>query len=213
MLELTVRKQLREFALAVELSVAPGVTIVVGPSGAGKSTLLGLVAGLVRPDAGRIALDGRVLDDGRRHEPPFRRNIGMVFQEYALFPHLSVTHNVGYGLRARGVHGAERAGRVAAILARLELEGLGDARVAELSGGQRQRVALARALVIEPDALLLDEPLSALDPETRARVRSELAATLRDVAIPALFVTHDEADRALFPERVVRLERGRLRAA
>jgi ABC-type sulfate/molybdate transport systems ATPase subunit len=123
---------------------------------------------------------------------------------------LDVASNVGYGLRARGIGGEERARRVARMLTRLEIDELGSERVGELSGGQRQRVALARALVIEPAALLLDEPLSALDPLTRGRVRGELRAILADVDVPTLLVTHDQADRAAFPERVARLERGRL---
>jgi ABC-type sulfate/molybdate transport systems ATPase subunit len=209
-LSVSVRKQLREFAFAVELEVPPGVTVVVGPSGAGKSTLLRLIAGLTRPDAGTIALGGRVLSGEGIFVAPYLRDIGMVFQEYALFPHLDVRANVAFGLRARRVAARERAARVERILDRLEIGELGSERVAELSGGQRQRVALARALVVEPAALLLDEPLSALDPATRGRVRGELRSILEDVAVPTLFVTHDQADRAAFPERVARIERGRL---
>jgi ABC-type sulfate/molybdate transport systems ATPase subunit len=134
----------------------------------------------------------------------------MVFQEYALFPHLDVAANVAYGLRARRAAPAEREKLVRRILDRLEIGELRGERVGELSGGQRQRVALARALVIEPAALLLDEPLSALDPLTRARVRDELRAILAGVDVPTLFVTHDQTDRAAFPARVVRIERGRL---
>jgi ABC-type sulfate/molybdate transport systems ATPase subunit len=210
MLEIGVTKRLREFDLAVTLEVARGVTVIVGPSGSGKSTLLRLVAGLLRPDSGRIRLGGRMLSDARVFVEAFARDVGMVFQEYALFPHLDVASNVGYGLRARGIGGEERARRVARMLTRLEIDELGSERVGELSGGQRQRVALARALVIEPAALLLDEPLSALDPLTRGRVRGELRAILADVDVPTLLVTHDQADRAAFPERVARLERGRL---
>jgi putative spermidine/putrescine transport system ATP-binding protein len=210
MLAIAVRKKLRDFELAVHLEVADGVTIVVGGSGAGKTTLLRLVAGLTRPDSGTITLGGRVLADERTFVEPFLRNVGMVFQEYALFPQLDVAANVGYGLRARRVAGAERAARVGRMLERLEISELARQRVGELSGGQRQRVALARALVIDPAALLLDEPLSALDPITRGRVRGELRAILATVAVPTLLVTHDQADRAAFPDRVARIERGRL---
>lgn len=210
MLFVDVRKQLRDFPLAATVEVPRGVTVVVGPSGAGKTTLLRLVAGLMRPDAGRIVLDGRTLTDERTFVPPFRRNIGMLFQEYALFPHLSVAHNVAFGLRARGSSPGERDERVARILARFEIGSLAGERPGELSGGQRQRVALARALVIEPAALLLDEPLSALDPNTRARVRGELVALLRDVHVPTLIVTHDEADRAAFPDRAMHIAGGML---
>jgi ABC-type Fe3+/spermidine/putrescine transport system ATPase subunit len=213
MLHVAVTKELRDFTFEVELDVARGVTVVVGPSGSGKSTLLRLIAGLLRPDAGTIALDGRTLSGDGVFVPPDRRDIGMVFQEYALFPHLDVAANVGYGLRARGVPAAERAARVRRILDRFELRDLDRVRAGELSGGQRQRVALARALVIEPKALLLDEPLSALDPTTRGRVRGELRAILLAVAVPTLLVTHDQADRAAFPERVARIERGRLLTA
>lgn len=213
MLRVAVTKALRDFTLDITVDVPRGVTIVVGESGSGKSTLLRLVAGLVRPDAGRIELDGRVLSEARTFVPPFRRDIGMVFQEYALFPHLDVAANVAFGLRARGVAAPERDARVRRMLARLEIDRLGAQRVGELSGGQRQRVALARALVIEPAALLLDEPLAALDPHTRGRVRGELRSMLAGVDVPALLVTHDQADRAAFPERVLRIERGRLLAA
>jgi ABC-type sulfate/molybdate transport systems ATPase subunit len=150
------------------------------------------------------------LNDARTFVAPYERNVGMVFQEYALFPHLDVAANVAYGLRARRIGPARCAARVTRILERLEIDGLAEQRVGELSGGQRQRVALARALVIEPAVLLLDEPLSALDPLTRGRVRAELRTLLAAVRIPALMVTHDQADRAAFPERVAHLEHGRL---
>lgn len=210
MLTIAVNKTLRDFEFAVQLDVPCGVTVVVGPSGSGKSTLLRLVAGLLRPDAGSITLGGRVLTDNGVFMEPYLRNVGMVFQEYALFPHLDVAANVAYGLRARRIAAAERRTRVRRILDQLEIGLLGTQRVGELSGGQRQRVALARALVIEPAALLLDEPLAALDPPTRGRVRGELRSILETVDVPTLFVTHDQADRAAFPERVARIELGRL---
>ncbi len=213
MLQVDVRLALRDFPFAAQIDVPPGVTVVVGASGAGKSTLLRLVAGLLRPDAGSIRLDGRLLCDAEHFVEPYRRDIGMVFQEYALFPHLDVAANVGFGLRARGIAASERRARVARMLERFEIADQRRVRVAALSGGQRQRVALARALVIDPAALLLDEPLSALDPQTRGRVRGELRALLETVAVPTLLVTHDQADRAAFPERVVRLERGLLLTA
>ena len=210
MLAIDVRKALREFNLAVTLQVPLGVTVLVGPSGSGKTTLLRLVAGLLRPDSGTIVLADRVLNDSHTFIAPHRRNVGVVFQEYALFPHLCVSANVAFGLRARNVSHDLRRRRVAQILERLEITQLAGENVEELSGGQRQRVALARALVIEPDVLLLDEPLSALDPLTRGRVRAELRAILHEVAVPTLFVTHDQADRASFPDRVIRIDRGRL---
>jgi ABC-type sulfate/molybdate transport systems ATPase subunit len=200
MLVVDVRKKLREFTLELSLTLNGGVTVIFGPSGSGKTTLLRLIAGLDRPDAGSIVLDGRTLYDARTFVPPYRRDVGYVFQEYALFPHLDVAANVAYGLRARYVPRGERAQRVARILDRFEIGPLAHARVTEISGGQRQRVALARALIVEPRVLLLDEPLSALDPSTRARVRAELHDILEDVAVPTLFVTHDEDDRATFAE-------------
>ncbi|MGH2346080.1 MAG: ABC transporter ATP-binding protein, partial [Chloroflexota bacterium] len=168
-LAVNVQKRLREITLAVDLRFDPGVTVIVGPSGAGKSTLLRLIAGLTRPDQGAIQLGERVLDDtaARLYVPPGRREISLVFQEYALFPHLSIERNVAYGLQARRVPRAERGRRVRAMLERLGIANLAGERPDHLSGGQRQRVALARALVLEPRALLLDEPLAALDVQTR----------------------------------------------
>jgi ABC-type sulfate/molybdate transport systems ATPase subunit len=207
-LRIDVSKRLREFTLEVALEVPAGVTVVIGESGAGKTTLLRLIAGLVRPDRGEIELGGRVVSSDRVFVPAFKRDIGVVFQEYALFPHLDVAANVEFGLRARGMPLDDRRARVGRTLARFEIAELARERVTELSGGQRQRVALARALVFEPAALLLDEPLSALDPETRGRVRGELRTLLSDVNVPTLLITHDVADRSAFPDRVVRLERG-----
>jgi molybdate transport system ATP-binding protein len=200
MLEIDVRKTLREFTFVAVQTLPDGVTVVEGPSGAGKTTLLRLIAGLVKPDAGTIVLAGRTLTDvaAQIAVPPHERNIAFVFQEYALFPHLDVAQNVEYGLRARGIEREARAARVERALERFEIAPLAHARVTELSGGQRQRVALARALVVDPAALLLDEPLSALDPSTRERVRGELAAILASVDVPTLLVSHDPADRALF---------------
>jgi ABC-type sulfate/molybdate transport systems ATPase subunit len=212
MLIVDVKKQLRDFSLEVALEVPPGVTVVVGESGAGKTTLLRLIAGLLHPDAGRIELGGRVLYDELTFVEPFRRDIGVVFQEYALFPHLDVAANVGFGLRARGTPTGDHNARVNRILDRLEIASLAHERVGELSGGQRQRVALARALAFDPAALLLDEPLTALDPETRGRVRAELRVLLDDVAVPSLLVTHDVADRNAFSARAVRLDHGRVSA-
>jgi molybdate transport system ATP-binding protein len=211
MLTFDLRKALREFTFYAAAEIPNGVTVIEGPSGAGKTTLLRLIAGLVQPDAGTVTLNERTLTDtpARVFVPPFQRNVSIVFQEYALFPHLNVTQNVAYGLRAHGVARDEQAIRVQRALERFEIATLSHARVNELSGGQRQRVALARALVVEPAALLLDEPLSALDPATRVRVRGELAAMLAGVEIPTLFVSHDPSDRELFG-RALHVERGDL---
>lgn len=207
-----VTKQLRDVALDVDVALGPGVTTLAGPSGAGKTTLLRLIAGLERPDTGSVRLGDALLDDaGRGYRlPPGRRDVGVVFQEYALFPHLSVAENVAYGLRARRVHGRERRRRVEAMLDRLGVAVLAGERPGRLSGGQRQRVALARALVLEPRALLLDEPLAALDARTRASVRGELRDLLADLPIPTLLVTHDYADALVFRERIIILDAGRV---
>ncbi len=203
-------KRLRDITLQVDLALGAGVTALVGPSGAGKSTLLRLVTGLVQPDGGTIRLGETLLDDAARgyHLPPGRRNVSLVFQEYALFPHLSVAENVAYGLRARRVRGPERRRRVSAMLERLGIGALAAERPERLSGGQRQRVALARALVLEPRALLLDEPLAALDVQTRAAVRQELRAMLGDLPIPTVLVTHDYADALAFRDRIVIMDAG-----
>jgi molybdate transport system ATP-binding protein len=208
MIELRVSKALREFPLEVELTFAPGVTLMVGPSGAGKSTLLRIIAGLARPDDGRVAIDGRVLHDRGTDMPAFRREVAYVFQEYALFPHLDVLDNVAYGLVARG--SGRTASRVTAQawLERLGLTALATARPRTLSGGERQRVALARALAWKPRAVLLDEPFAALDEATRARVRDELRLTLATLDVPVVLVTHDDFDAQAFAARTVQLERG-----
>jgi molybdate transport system ATP-binding protein len=212
MLHFDLQLKLREFTFAAKGDVPNGVTVVEGPSGAGKTTLLRLIAGLVRPQVGSVTLNGRTLTDTATATfvPPEHRNIAILFQEYALFPHMDVTANVGYGLRARKLPRAEIAASVTRELERFEIARLARARVTELSGGERQRVALARALVIEPSALLLDEPLAALDRATRTRVREELAAVLRQVDVPTLFVSHDAGNRELFPGPAFHIERGTL---
>jgi molybdate transport system ATP-binding protein len=196
-------------ALDVELEVADGECLaLVGPSGAGKTSVLRAVAGLLRPERGVVRCGDEVwLDTAARVSlPPERRACGYLFQEYALFPHLSAWRNVAYGL-ARGPGRRERS---LELLARFGLHARADARPGELSGGERQRVALARALAPEPKALLLDEPLSALDTRTRGRASRELAAALRDAAVPVLLVTHDFGEAALLGDRVAVLDEGRI---
>lgn len=212
MLHFDLHLELREFPFTARGDVPDGVTIVEGPSGAGKTTLLRLIAGLVRPKAGAVVLNGRSLTDTAENVfvPPDLRNVAILFQEYALFPHLDVSANVAYGLRARNIPREERTARVTRELERFDIATLAHANVTELSGGQRQRVALARALVVEPAALLLDEPLAALDVATRKRVRTELAAELRQVNVPTLFVSHDPSARDLFPGPAFHIERGTL---
>ena len=185
---------LRTFELALALEVGQETLALVGPSGAGKTTVLRSIAGLVRPKRGRIALGGETLFDSERRidAPPEERRVGLVFQEYALFPHLSVERNVGFG-------GRERA---ADLLERFRIAHLAKARPSELSGGERQRVALARALARDPAVLLLDEPMAALDAHTRAAVRAELQEVLRELALPTILVTHDFEDAAALADRV-----------
>ena len=198
---------LRSFALRVELEVGRETLALVGPSGAGKSSVLRAIAGLVAPAAGRIALGPDVwLDTERRISlPPERRSVGLVFQEYALFPHLTVEANVAFGGRAR-----PRKNDVAELLERFHISELARARPADLSGGERQRVALARALARDPAVLLLDEPLSALDAHTKGTVRAELAELLRELKLPTVLVTHDFEDAAALADRVGVIVDGRI---
>jgi molybdate transport system ATP-binding protein len=197
----------------VELAVEPGqVAALLGPNGAGKTTVLRALAGLLRLDAGRVALDGRVLEDTARRVrvPVERRPVGMVFQDYLLFPHLSVMENVAFGLRSRGVRRAAARRTARDWLERLGLPGVADARPRTLSGGQQQRVALARALATDPRMLLLDEPLAALDVSIRAEVRRDLRRHLREFAGVNLLVTHDPLEAIALADRLIVVERGRI---
>ena len=197
---------------AVSLSVAPGELVaLVGASGSGKTTTLRIAAGYETPDSGRVLLtDETGHQRDITHEPPQRRGFGMVFQHYALFPHMTVEHNVAFGLEARGVGKRERLERAREALAGVGLDGKAARQVQALSGGEQQRVALARALVISPRVLLLDEPLSNLDPTLRQTMRDELRATLRNSGVTALFVTHDQEDAFAVADRIAMLSRGRL---
>jgi len=190
-----------------DLDVERGeVMALLGPSGSGKTTLLAVVAGMLAPAEGRVTLGGREL----LGEPPERRRLGMVFQDYALWPHLTVAQNVAFPLRRRGLRGPELRARVRAALDRVGLDGFDARRPAALSGGQQQRVALARAVVAEPELLLLDEPLSALDPDTRGQVRGELAALLHTLGLTTVLVTHDRDDAFELADRVAVLLGGRV---
>jgi putative spermidine/putrescine transport system ATP-binding protein len=189
------------------LRVARGELVaLLGPSGCGKTTTLRMIAGLVEPSSGAIVLEGRPVE----RVPIHRRNIGMVFQQYALFPFLSVFENVAYGLRERRVPNDELRTRVAAMLELVGLAGLEHRRTRELSGGQQQRVALARALVINPALLLLDEPLSNLDTKLRERVRGEIRDLQRRLGITTLFVTHDQDEALSIAHTVVVMRGGRI---
>ena len=190
----------------LDLEVAPGsICALLGPSGCGKTTTLRLIAGLERPEAGRIALGGRDLNANGSFVPPERRRIGMVFQDYALFPHLDVAGNVGYGL-GRSPNRA----RIAEVLELVGLTSEAERSVHELSGGQQQRVALARALAPTPELVLLDEPFSNLDAGLRERLRSEVRQILHDAGVTALFVTHDQAEALSIAETVAVMNEGRL---
>jgi putative spermidine/putrescine transport system ATP-binding protein len=191
----------------VDLDVLDGEFLtLLGPSGSGKTTVLRMIAGFELPSAGRIELGG--VDVTNR--PPFDRDVNTVFQDYALFPHMSVHDNVEYGLRVRKVERTERRGRVAEALERVRLDGYGTRRPSELSGGQRQRVALARALVNRPKVLLLDEPLGALDLKLREQMQVELKSIQRDVGITFVFVTHDQQEALTMSDRIAVFHAGQI---
>jgi molybdopterin-binding protein len=199
--------------LHVRLRADPGeVVAVLGPNGAGKTTLLRALAGLLPIARGRVRLGEALLEDagGPLRLPPEQRSVGVVFQDYLLFPHLSARDNVAFGLRARGVHRADARRRAHAWLERVGLAGAAGARPHALSGGQAQRVALARALATEPDLLLLDEPLAALDVEARLAVRRELRRHLDAFAGPCVLITHQPLEAMALADRLVVLERGRV---
>jgi putative spermidine/putrescine transport system ATP-binding protein len=179
---------------------------LLGPSGCGKTTTLRMIAGFSEPDAGRISLAGTDITN----MPARRRNIGMVFQNYALFPHMSVSDNIAFGLKMRSVERAEASRRTRRALEMVQMEPYEGSRPAELSGGQQQRIALARALVIEPSLLLLDEPLSALDLKLREELREEISRITRELKITTVFVTHDQNEALVLSDKVAVMNRGRI---
>ena len=191
----------------VNLSIQEGeLFTLLGPSGCGKTTLLRLVAGFYAPDAGHIQFDGRVVDD----VPPPERGIGMVFQNFALWPHMTVFQNVAYGLKLRGVSQADITTRVGAVFEKVKLSGFGDRYPGQLSGGQQQRVALARALVLNPKILLLDEPLSNLDAKVRVQVRQEIRKLQKELGITTMYVTHDQEEALTLSDRIAVFNAGRI---
>jgi iron(III) transport system ATP-binding protein len=196
---------------ALDLEVAPGELVsLLGPSGCGKTTTLRLVAGFLPPDAGEIWVGDRCLSSPRSVVPPERRRMAMIFQSYALWPHMTVAQNVAYGLRFTGASRADRDARVREMLRVVQLAGLEGRYPGELSGGQQQRVAVARALVVEPEILLLDEPLSNLDANLREEMRVEIRRLHEAFGITTLYVTHDQAEAMVISDRIAVLEGGRV---
>ena len=192
----------------VSLAIGRGEFMtLLGPSGCGKTTLLKLTAGFFAPDAGEISIDGKRVND----LPAYKRGIGIMFQNYALFPHMTVAANVAYGLKARGLPRPEVERRVGEALELVKLTGFGDRKPRQLSGGQQQRVALARALVIKPTVLLLDEPFSALDKNLRASMQVELREIQRQLGVTTIFVTHDQGEALALSDRIAVMSEGRIR--
>jgi molybdate transport system permease protein len=212
-LEVQIAKRLRDFTLEVSFRADNAPLSILGPSGAGKTMLLRCIAGLERPDRGRIVLNDRILfDSERRAQIPVReRRIGLLFQHYALLPHRTVAENIAFGLH--DVPSADCAARVKALIGRTHLAGLESRYPRELSGGEQQRAALARALAIEPEALFLDEPLSALDTHLRSQMEAQLQETFATYQRPALLVTHNMEEAYRLGEQLLVLSRGRVSAS
>jgi len=195
----------------VSLALAPGrFLVLLGPSGSGKSTLIRCLAGIERPSAGSISLSGAVVAQGRRHVAPERRDLAMVFQDFALWPHMTVTRNVAFALRRRRISTGESSQRVSRMLGRVGIAHLASRYPHELSGGEQQRVALARALVGRPSLLLFDEPLSSLDANLRERLRIEIGTLVREIGASAVYITHDQGEAFALGDEVGVLQDGRL---
>lgn len=201
--------KLRRFAIDVKFDVPPGVTVMFGPSGSGKTTILQCIAGLLRPDKGLISIAGEsVFDSGRGLDlPPQQRRVGYVFQDLALFPHMTAAENIGFGIL---VNGSRREEMVRDVLQRFSIVHVAEHRPREISGGERQRVALARALVVQPRLLLLDEPFSALDDRLKLEIIDDLKQWLRQRRIPVLLVTHDREEAGALGERTLLLNEGKI---
>ena len=196
---------------AIDLSVKAGEFLcLLGPSGCGKTTTLRMIAGLVTPDDGEIRVDGKVISSPRAVVPPERRGMSMIFQSYAVWPHMTVRENVAYGLKAKPLPADEKRKRTDALLAATKLDGLADRYPAEISGGQQQRVALARALAPKPDILLLDEPLSNLDANLRGEMRFEIRRLHQEFRYTSVYVTHDQVEAMTMADRIVVMDAGRI---
>lgn len=213
MLAVEVEKRLGDFILSARFESGGGVTAVFGPSGAGKTTLANTIAGLIAPDRGRIAIDGTVLFDSERRVnlPPHRRQVGYIFQEGRLFPHLSVRHNLDYGRRMRSLPADAK--QLDRIIGLLDIGHLLDRRPGKLSGGERQRVAIGRALLTRPRLLLLDEPLASLDAARKREILPYLERMRDEVGVPMVYVSHQAAELRRIASSVVRLEAGCVAAA
>ncbi|MDU9375612.1 Vitamin B12 import ATP-binding protein BtuD [Methanocorpusculaceae archaeon Sp1] len=217
MLEGSFSAQLRDFDLNVEnFTVRDGETLaLIGENGAGKSTVLRILSGILKPASGKISLNGRTLYDSNARVllPPEDRRIGYMFQNYALFPHMTAKENIAYGLKVQNASQTDIDARVSELCERMGLSEVADQRVTRMSGGQRQKTALARALAPKPELLLLDEPLSALDVRTQEQMRRELASVIRAEQIPCILVTHSLVDALSFANRIAVIERGRIVAS
>jgi molybdate transport system ATP-binding protein len=213
MLSVDIEKRLGEFSLAVKFEAAGGATALFGPSGSGKTSLVNMIAGLVQPDRGRIALDDNVLFDSaaRIGMPAHRRRIGYVFQEGRLFPHMTVARNLDYGRRMSGV--ADDPAERERIVSLLDIGALLSRRPGHLSGGERQRVAFGRALLMEPRLLLLDEPLASLDRARKLEILPYLARLRDEAKVPMIYVSHQAGEISRLCSQVVRLEDGRVAAS